>query len=83
MLAGWAMLAAYVFTAMTLTAATALFVQALITSLGSSLIVPSYILFLGISVLVYLLAVRDIRFSSRLGRGYTSRARRSKSIGLR
>src|ERR1700744_4850899 len=33
-LAGWAMLAAYVFTAMALTAATALFVQALITAFG-------------------------------------------------
>jgi amino acid transporter len=67
MLAGWAMLAAYVFTAMALTAATALFVQSLITALGSPVVVPSWILFLGISLLVYLFAVRDIRFSSRLG----------------
>ena len=67
MLAGWAMLAAYVFTAMALTAATALFVQSLITALGFPLIVPSWVLFLGISGLVYLFAVRDIRFSSRLG----------------
>jgi amino acid transporter len=67
MLAGWAMLAAYVFTAMALTAATALFVQSLVTALGFSVIIPNYILFLGISALVYLFAVRDIRFSSRLG----------------
>jgi amino acid transporter len=67
MLAGWSMLAAYVTTAMALTAATAFFIQALITSLGSSLVVPSYILFAGISLLVYVFAVRDIRFSSRLG----------------
>ncbi|HUO23418.1 MAG TPA: APC family permease [Caulobacteraceae bacterium] len=67
MLAGWAMLAAYVFTAMALTAATALFVQALITAVGINVTVPSYILDAGISILVYLFAVRDIRFSSRLG----------------
>lgn len=67
MLAGWAMLAAYAFTAMALTATTALFVQSLITALGSPIVVPTYVLYLGISVLVYLFAVRDIRFSSRLG----------------
>jgi amino acid transporter len=69
MLAGWAMLAAYVFTAMALTAATALFVQSLLTALGVPGAVPSYVLFFGISVLVYFFAVRDIRFSSRLGLG--------------
>jgi amino acid transporter len=69
MLAGWAMLAAYVFTAMALTAATALFVQALITAVAPTLVVPTYVLFFGISALVYLFAVRDIRFSSRLGLG--------------
>ena len=67
MLAGWAMLAAYVFTAMALTAATALFAQSLITALGFSVVVPTYVLFFLISVLVYLFAIRDIRFSSRLG----------------
>jgi len=67
MLAGWAMLAAYVFTAMALTATTALFVQSLLTAIGFPMVVPSYVLFFGISVLVYLFAVRDIRFSSRLG----------------
>ena len=67
MLAGWAMLAAYVFTAMALTAATAIFVQALVTALVPSLVIPSYVIFAGISLLVYLFAVRDIRFSSRLG----------------
>lgn len=67
MLAGWAMLAAYVFTAMALTAATALFMQSLITATGSTIIVPPYLLFLLISLLVYWFAIRDIRFSSRLG----------------
>ena len=67
MLAGWAMLAAYVFTAMALTAATALFVQSLITALGFGIVIPNAILYAGISILVYFFAVRDIRFSSRLG----------------
>ena len=69
MLAGWAMLAAYVFTAMALTAATALFAQSLVTAVGSPIIVPPYLLFFVISLLVYLFAIRDIRFSSRLGLG--------------
>ena len=66
-LAGWAMLAAYVFTAMALTAATALFVQSLVTAIGLPFMIPSPILFLVISLLVYSFAIRDIRFSSRLG----------------
>ncbi len=69
MLAGWAMLAAYVFTAMALTAATALFVQSLITAAGITTMVPTWVLYLGISALVYVFAVRDIRFSSRLSLG--------------
>ena len=67
MLAGWAMLAAYVFTAMALTAATALFAQSLITAVGLTVTVPPYVLFFVISLLVYYFAIRDIRFSSRLG----------------
>ena len=67
MLAGWAMLAAYVFTAMALTAATALFAQSLITAIGLTVTVPPYVLFFVISLLVYYFAIRDIRFSSRLG----------------
>ena len=67
MLAGRAMLAAYVFTAMALTAATALFAQSLITAVGITITVPPYVLFLVISLLVYYFAIRDIRFSSRLG----------------
>ena len=66
MLAGWAMLAAYGFTAMALTAATALFGQALITALDLPIIVPRPILFVAISALVWLFATRDIRLSSRL-----------------
>jgi amino acid transporter len=46
-----------------------LFVQSLITALGLGIVVPNAILYAGISILVYLFAVRDIRFSSRLGLG--------------
>ncbi len=67
MLSGWAMLAAYVCTAIALTATTALFAQTLITGLGFALVVPNIILYAIISALVYLFAVRDIRISSRLG----------------
>jgi amino acid transporter len=69
MLAGWAMLAAYVFTAMALTAATALFMQAIITAIGLPWVVPSYVFYFIISALVYVFAIRNIRFSSRLGLG--------------
>jgi amino acid transporter len=67
LLSGWAMLAAYLFTAMALTAATALFVQDLVTSVGFLTPIPSYVLFFLISLAVWLFAVRDIRISSRIG----------------
>lgn len=69
LLAGWAMLAAYLFTAMALTAATALFLQDLVASTGLAATVPSAVFFLLISVAVWLFAVRDIRISSRVGLG--------------
>jgi amino acid transporter len=66
LLSGWAMIAAYLFTAMALTAATALFLQDLLTSLGAPTL-PSAIFFCVISLAVWLFAVRDIRISSRIG----------------
>jgi amino acid transporter len=65
-LSGWAMLAAYLFTAMALTAATALFLQDLLSAFGVP-VLPRAILFAVISIGVWLLAVRDIRISSRIG----------------
>jgi amino acid transporter len=65
-LSGWAMLSAYLFTAMALTAATALFLQDLLSAFGVPLL-PRAILFAVISIGVWLLAVRDIRISSRIG----------------
>jgi amino acid transporter len=65
-LSGWAMLAAYLFTAMALTAATALFLQDILTAFGLPYL-PRAVPFLVISIGVWLLAVRDIRLSSRIG----------------
>jgi len=66
-LAGWAMLAAYIFTAMALTIATSLFVKTFFSSLGFTLAIPNVALYIIISGLVWLFATRDIRISSRIG----------------
>ncbi len=67
MLAGWAMLAAYLFTAMALTIATSIFVKTFFSSLGYTLPIPNIPMYLILSVLVWLFATRDIRISSRIG----------------
>lgn len=65
-LSGWAMLAAYIFTAMALTAATGLFIQDLLGDIGITS-VPDAVLYFLISVLIWVFAQRDIRISSRVG----------------
>ncbi len=65
-LSGWAMLAAYLFTAMALTAATGLFLQDILSAFGMPSL-PRAVPFAIISLAVWLLAVRDIRLSSRVG----------------
>jgi amino acid transporter len=67
MLAGWAMLAAYIFTAMALTIATSLFVKTFFTSIGVSLEIPNIAMYLFISLAIWLCATRDIRISARIG----------------
>jgi amino acid transporter len=67
MLAGWAMLAAYIFTAMALTIATSLFVKTFFLSLGITLAIPNFIMYLIVSVLIWAFATRDIRISARIG----------------
>ncbi len=67
LLSGWAMLAAYIFTAMALTAATSLFIDALLTALGFSAQVPRVALYAILSFLIWAFATRDIRISSRFG----------------
>jgi len=67
MLSGWAMLAAYIFTAMALTIATSLFVKTFFTSCGFAFAPPNFVLYIIVSVAIWLFATRDIRISSRIG----------------
>jgi amino acid transporter len=67
MLSGWAMLAAYIFTAMALTIATSIFVKTFFASLGITLAIPNVVMYLVVSLLIWLLASRDIRISARIG----------------
>ena len=67
MLAGWAMLAAYLFTAMALTVSTSIFLKTFIASLGFTLALGNIPMYLILSVLIWMFASRDIRISSRIG----------------
>jgi amino acid transporter len=67
MLAGWAMLAAYVTTAMALTVATSIFFKTMLGSLGVTTMPPNVLLYFVISALAWFLSCRDIRISSRIG----------------
>ncbi len=66
-LSGWAMLAAYLFTALALTIATSIFVKTFFTSIGMPIAVPNILMYLIISALIWIFATRDIRISSRIG----------------
>jgi amino acid transporter len=66
LLAGWAMLVAYLGTTIALTAATSLFLKATMTALGITLTIPNIVYYAIISIAIWLLATRDIKFSSRL-----------------
>ena len=66
LLSGWAMLAAYLFTAMALTGATTIFVQALLSALGVTAQISNVIIYLGLSALIWVFATRDVRLSSRV-----------------
>jgi len=67
MLAGWAMLAAYIFTAMALTIATSIFVKTFFLSLGITIAIPNFLMYLLVSLAIWAFATRDIRISSRIG----------------
>lgn len=67
MLAGWAMLIAYLTTAMALTVATSIFFKTMISALGVTTVPPSILIYAVISLLAWGLASRDIRISSRIG----------------
>jgi len=67
MLAGWAMLLAYSFTAMSLLVATSIFIKTLMTAFGVTAVIPNTAIYLVLSVGIFFLAYRDVRFSSRIG----------------
>ncbi len=67
MLAGWAMLLAYIFTALALLMVTSVFVKALATAAGVTVLPPNWVIY-GILILgAFTLAYRDVRMSSRMG----------------
>lgn len=66
MVAGWSMLAAYLFTAMALTVATSIFFKTMLTALGIGA-PPNIVLYAVVSLLVFLFAARDVRISARIG----------------
>src|SRR5882757_3189042 len=67
MMAGWAMLAAYILTAMALTVATSLFIKTFFSALGMTLPLPNVAIYLLISGGIWLFARRDIKISARVG----------------
>ena len=67
LLAGWAMLAAYLTTAMALTVATSIFIKTLLTALQITFVPNSIVIYAIVSALALMLAMRDIRLSSRVG----------------
>ena len=67
LLAGWAMLAAYLTTIMALTVSTSIFVKTLLSALDIAFVPNTLVLYFLVSGLALLLATRDIRLSSRVG----------------
>lgn len=67
MLAGWALISAYLFTAMAVTVGVAIFVNLILLSF--SLALPTTVIYAVSVGLVWLLAYRDIKVSSRVGLG--------------
>jgi len=67
MLSAWAMLAAYIFTAMALTVATSILVKTFFTSLGFTTPIPSTLLYFLVSAGIWAFACRDIKISARIG----------------
>ena len=67
LLSGWAMLAAYLTTAMALTVATSIFVKTMFSALNIGFVPNSIVLYALVSILAFVCAARDIRFSSRIG----------------
>lgn len=67
LLAGWAMLAAYLTTAMALTVATSIFIKTFLVALHVTMVPNTILLYFLVSALAAFLSMRDIRLSARVG----------------
>ena len=68
MLAGWSMVAAYMFTAIACSIAAYIFLSNMLQACGLEKLMPPYALFeIGLISLIWICAYRDVRLSSRLG----------------
>jgi len=62
----WAMLLGYLMTVVALVVATAMFFQDFLAGIGISLAIPNVVLYFVVSVLVWIFAYRDIKFSLQM-----------------
>jgi amino acid transporter len=62
----WAMLLGYLMTVVALIVATAMFFQDFLAGIGISLAIPNVVLYFVVSVLVWIFAYRDIKFSLQM-----------------
>ncbi len=67
LLSGWAMLLAYLLTAVALTAATSIFFKDFILAIGIKTMVPNFLIYIVVSALIFVLAYRDVKMSVRFG----------------
>jgi amino acid transporter len=62
----WAMLAGYLMTVVALVVATAMFFQDFLAGIGVTLAIPNVVLYFVVSVVVWIFAYRDIKFSLQM-----------------
>jgi amino acid transporter len=67
LLSGWAMLLAYLFTAVALTVATSIFFKDFFLAIGIKSMVPNFVIYIAVSALIFVLAYRDVKMSVRFG----------------
>jgi amino acid transporter len=67
LLSGWAMLVAYLFTAVALTVATSIFFKDFFGAIGLKILPPDFLIYIAVSALIWLLAYRDVKMSTRFG----------------
>jgi amino acid transporter len=67
MMTGWAMVWSYLVNSIAMTVATSILIKALLVSLGSAAVPSTTLIYIAISVLLWIFAYHDIRLSSRMG----------------